>query len=495
MMGKIDTTELLTKFNNNEEFSIPFKYPDDDILMQINSLMSKILSRTDLIFLQDTMLTILRETILNAVKANAKRIYFDRLGLDIHESSAYEQGMKKFKTDIVNDLHTIRDDLLGSFYKISIKFLKQKDGIKLTIKNNIKILPLELERITHRVETAKKCSNFSEAYKEVYDPSEGAGLGIILTILLIKNAGMDVEEFRVIGDEHSLSISLLIPFKLRTVETISTIKDKIIEEVDSLPTFPENIIELQTLCSDSHASIDVISSKIVLDPSLTADVLKIANSAGFITAKRIENINEAVMVIGLENLNSILAASASRKILDQRYKKFGQVWDHCNRVAFYSRYIAMNLGYNGLANNVFLASILHDIGKIVLLSTDITLVNHISDIIKNRKLRTSTILEEITIGISHSTIGALIAQKWNFPDFIIESIKDHHSPLSSGKKHRDTIFIVYFANMLTQIEKQKYTMSFIESEVLEEFNLNNNNSFEKFHKKLQEKYNNHFSIV
>jgi putative nucleotidyltransferase with HDIG domain len=465
------TSDLASRVLEGEEISLRFRYPTDEILATINALLSKILSKQDLIFLLDTVITILRELILNAVKANAKRLFFKKLDLDISDELVYQRGIKIFKESVINDLASISDDLNESEYWIRLKIRKDERGITVSISNNIDILRDELDRINYRIQKAVESADFNEAYEKVYDPTEGAGLGIILSILLLKNAGIDPSCYQILSSSRNTSVSLLIPRELRPAETTSVIKKQIIDEIDALPTFPEHIIQLQALCNDPDSSIDVIASRITADPSLTADILKISNSAGFITGKRIKNVSEAIMIIGLRNLNSILTIATARKIIDRRYKKFEQIWGHCNKTAFYAKAIAQATGRNIIADQVFISGLLHDIGKIVLLSTDQKLINQISDIVANRKIRTSTILEEIAIGISHSSIGALISNKWNFPDYLIEAINFHHSPLDADPALSSVVNIVYLANMLAGIRSGKYTFFHIETEVLNQLGL------------------------
>ena len=489
-----NTSDLAMKVQDGEEVSLKFSYPSDDILSAVNSLMAKILAKQDLIFLLDTIITIMRELVLNAVKANAKRLFFDKLGLNIEDEKVYKNGMKIFKESIISDLGSISDELNESHYRIMLSVIRNDSGISVSINNNSPILTEEFDRVNFRIKEALNNNDFNDAYDRVYDPSEGAGLGIVLSILLLKNAGIDPQNYSIIREEDGVTTSLLIPYVLRPVETTTEIKKQILQEVDALPTFPENILQLQSLCSDPDASIDEIARRIIMDPSLTADVLKISNSAGFITGKRIKNVNEAIMIIGLRNLNSILTVATARKIMDRRYKKFEQIWAHCNRTAFYSRAIAQELGKNNIVDQVFISGLLHDIGKIVLLSTGEGLLEHISDMVSNRKIRASTILEEIAIGISHSSIGALISNKWNFPDYLIEAVNFHHSPLDADEALSSVVSIVYLANMIAGIETKKYTYSYIENEVLSRLGLKPRDA-RKLGERLMKKYEEQSSLT
>lgn len=480
--------EILNKFEAGQPVTVVFHYPDQNVMKSLNSIFAKVLAKMDFIYLLDTLITIQREIIINAAKANAKRVFFQEDGLDITNPMQYAQGMARFRNEIVGELETIREKLSKSSLKIRVRIQKTPDGTVIDVTNNTPILPEELDRIKLRMDKARSYNDFSEAYEEVYDSTEGAGLGIVLVTLLLKNSGIGVESYKISSDGATTKCELLIPNQLRPLEITTNIKQEIIRQVEGLPTFPKHIIELQRLCHDPDSSITEISNKIMVDPSLTSEVMKLSNSAGFITSKRIENVNEAVMTIGLKNLNAILMAASARQILDKRFSKFEQIWNHCNKTAYYARLLAMKFRLHKIVENVYLAGLLHDLGKIVLLSTNLELTNWISEIVNNRKIRTSTIMEEVSIGISHSSIGELIAQHWSFPDYLTESIKQHHSPLSSSEEFRDQVNITYLANMFCGVESKKYDYFYFIGEVLERYGITSIEQLQKLHQEIGNRF-------
>jgi len=483
----LDSPDLAKQFDRGEEVYISFQYMTRAIEVDINSLLAKVLSRMDKAYLYDTFESIIRELVQNAVKANMKRVWFSEKNLDINDENDYRKGMAKFK-NVVYHPEVLREKLLASPYRIMLKLRKSGGGIVIEISNNARIVPAELERLRDRAAKAAEGGNFADAYENMYDASEGAGLGVILSILLLKNAGIDSDCFAILPEGDVMRITITIPSELKASEITSEIGRRILDDVSSLPTFPENVLELRALCNNPETSIDAISERISIDPSLTADLLKLANSAGFITSRRINKIHDAVMIIGLKNLESLLVASASRKIMDKRYRKFEQVWEHCNRTAYYARQVAIEKGFSQIADDVFVAALLHDIGKIVLLSTDARLAGQIAEMIRNRKIRTTAILEEIYIGISHSTIGGLIAERWNFHEDLVETIRYHHAPLSPGIRNRDMTMIVYLANQLCNVEEKFMDPHYIEDEVLKRFGVESRADFDQLLHRLQKRF-------
>ncbi len=487
-MDKAFRKEISEKIERGEDVSFSFKFLDPKRLMLINSVMAKHLGKMDHIFLLNSIVTIIREVVVNAMKANAKRVFFYKNNLDIRKNDDYKKGMDRFKNEVIGEFELIESDLNNSDYYIHMSFALAGKDLDIKIVNNSPILPEELERINHRIAQAKKYNDFSEAYEEIQDDSEGAGLGIVLTILFLKNMGINPDSFKLASNGKITQTVLKIPRELRPSTLTKSIRDEIVNDVEGIPTFPENILELMRLCNDQEASIEMISGKIETDPALASDVIKLSNSAGFVPGKRIDSVSEAVKTIGLKNVNAILMASNARRILDKRYANFEEIWTHCNRTAFYARHIASILKKQKFSEKVFMAGLLHDLGKIVLLATRIELVEKIAETVKNRKMRSSTMMEEISIGISHSEIGELISKKWNFPEYLVEAIRYHHAPLSSSQEHRSLVEIVYLANMMVGVSDRRYYYYYCDEGVLERFGINNEKDFIALKDKLNEKW-------
>lgn len=473
------------KIDSNEPFSISFKYATPDILVLISSILARLLSGTGQIYLLSTLIVIVRELVMNAEKANAKRVFFEMNSVDSSNPEAYAFAMKRFKEEVICDFKAFSRSLSSSDYFIQMDFKPAGGVISIFVRNNALILPKELERVTLRLEKAAAMTDLASAYLDIGDDTEGAGLGIVLTVMFLKNVGVDARNFKIGTDGKNTVSALRIPNELRSSKVTSKIKEEILDDVDGIPTFPENIIMLQELCSNPISSMDMIAEEIMRDPALSSDIIRLSNSVAFIPGRKIDTIADAVKVVGLKNINACLTASSARKIFESRYRSFDDVWKHLAKTAFYARNIAARLKKKGLADNAFTAGLLHDIGKIVLLSTRTELLERIADISQNRQIVNGEVVEEIAIGISHSEIGELIAKKWNFPEYLQIAIACHHVPLNAPPEYRDVTFCVYLANMLCGIESGKYFFDYIAESVLEFFNIEGSAELEELHDRLK----------
>ena len=475
------------KINNSEPIKLAYKSLDEEDWMIINSILARALARNDQLYLLNSIITVLREIVINATKANLKRIFFIKNNLNINDEAQYEKGMLNFKKEMMGDSAGMKNDLKSSDYTVKIEFNFDPNRILVSVLNNSSLLPQELDRIRYRMEKARTCDEFYKIYDEIEDGTEGAGLGILLVMLLLKGMGLQPENLTIQGTKSGTLSQLSVPLQNRPVEITTKLKLQILREISGIPTFPEQVMQIQRACRDPNVSIDKVADMIKADPALSADVIKLSNSAGISPGRRIEDIKTALVTIGMKNINALLMTVSARSILKERYDSFEQVWDHSYKVAFYAREIARAAQKNTIAEKVYMAGLLHDLGKIILLSTDRKLVGKIADIVRDRKITTST-LEEISIGLSHSTIGAMISQVWSFPDFLVEGIRHHHSPLSCKKEYSDIVNSIYLADILAGIEDGKYSYYSIEYLILEQFDLLDLDKFNAFHDRLKNKY-------
>jgi putative nucleotidyltransferase with HDIG domain len=480
---------IYKKIISGEPINLNFKFISADVLMLIKGVITKELEKHDLHFISNTVISILRELLVNSFKANTKRIFFQINNFNIDDPQEYSKGIEKFKKDVIGDLESLKDDIFKSNLIINFNITEKSDSILFVIRNNVAIIPEEMKRINDRISVVTQQSDFISIYENVGDDTEGAGLGLALVIMFIKNIGIDPSTFKIRSENGVTETSIEVPYRLKPVEVLTTIKKQILDDITGIPTFPENIITLMNMCSNPDTNIDKMINIIKQDMSITSDVIKLSNSAGFISTKRINDIKEALIKIGLNNLKLILIAVNARKIMEGRYKKFEEIWDHCSKVAFYSRELALRFKIqSGATENAYTTGLLHDIGKVILLAIDNEGMKKIADIVQNKELIAATVLEEMSLGISHAEIGYLVSEKWNFPNFLTEITKHHHSPLNISDEFKDLGFCVYLANMIAGIEDRKYSYYYIEDTVLDRFNINDESELMEIIKSFKESY-------
>jgi putative nucleotidyltransferase with HDIG domain len=421
--------------------------------------------------IKDQLAYCLRELAVNAKKANTKRAYFQEKELDLNNPADYAKGMATFKEDTLENIqHYLQKQKEMGLY-IKIVFQSRGKTFTVGVRNNVEITKIEQIRIFDRIARSRAFSSMEEAFATVLDNSEGAGLGIVILMLMLKKIGLDEEAFSIDVENGETVATLHIPFNEVSVEQMDLLAQEIIKEIEQLPQFPDNILHLQRLVTDPDSEITDIARQISVDPALTADLLKLVNSAQFMLPRRVDNIVEAVKMVGIKGVRNLLYTHGTQKILNQKYQEMRSLWQHSYRTAFYAFNLAKSFRKRKeILDDVYVGGILHDLGQIIVASLHPDLLERIKKFCREKEIP-SKMLESFSVGLAHAEVGAMIAKKWNFPEQLVEAIRFHHNPLDCQQEHKDIVFSVYLANALADLERDRIVYEQFERPVLQDFGI------------------------
>ena len=442
-----------------------------EIEIYIEQVLSVFLKQVDQEKLKDYVLYCIQELTVNAKKANTKRVYFIERGLDLSSPDDYKEGMTHFKENTLSNIaHYLQlQKEKGLYIKVILQI--KNNIIFVEVRNNVGITKTELIRIHDKLARSRQYNSMEDALSQVLDDSEGAGLGLVILILMLKKMGLDEESFDILGTDKETIARLTIPLEQTRVENLSALSTTIVDNISSLPQFPENILLVQKLINDPKSEMSDIARQISMDPSLTADLLKIVNSAQYMLAKKVDSISEAVKMVGIRGIKNLLYSYGTQKLLGDDTSDKKTLWEHSYKTAFYAFNLVRNFRKDrNLLDDAYVGGILHDMGKIVFSNVHPDLLNKIQGFCTEKGLPSST-FEDLSAGTNHSEIGALIAEKWNFPEGLVAAIRFHHDPESGPKEYRDLIDTVYLANMFCLLETGAVSFDQFEPSVLENFGI------------------------
>ncbi len=144
----------------------------------------------------------------NAKKANTKRAFFLEQGLDLSNPADYVAGMKRFKDETIPriDYYLRRQRELGLFVKF--RFQRHSAGLTVSVVNNAVPTACEWERIQEKLRIASEIESIPEAVPRLEDETEGAGLGIVMMVMMLRNLGLsrDSLSIEVRGSETMASL-------------------------------------------------------------------------------------------------------------------------------------------------------------------------------------------------------------------------------------------------------------------------------------------------
>ncbi|MCL2265660.1 MAG: HDOD domain-containing protein [Treponema sp.] len=423
-----------------------------DIEIYIEQVIDVFLKQVNQSKLKDYIVYCVQELVVNAKKANTKRVYFDERGLDLNSERDYKEGMERFKEITIGNIsHYMQlQKEKGLYIKVILQI--KRNTINLEIRNNVKINRTELLRIHDKMARSRQYENLEDALTHVLDDSEGAGLGLVILILMLKKIGFDDEAFTIISTEKQTIARISIPLDQALIDNMNVLSDEIAQNINSLPQFPENVLHVQRLINDPDSDMPSIARQISTDPGLTGDLLKIVNSAQYMLSRKVDNISDAVKMIGIKGIKNLLYSYGTQKVLGDDTADKKKLWEHSYKTAFYAFNLAKNFkNDSNLLDDVYIGGMLHDMGKIIFSNVHPDLMNKIKDFCSDKNLPSST-FENLSAGMNHAELGALIAEKWNFPDKLVVAIRYHHDPESAPADCKDLIDTVYLANMFCEYE-------------------------------------------
>jgi len=226
------------------------------------------------------------------------------------------------------------------------------------------------------------------------------------------------------------------------------IQNRILREVESFPSMPGSAPRLMELLDKEDVSAAEIESVVACDPGLTANILRLSNSAYFGFARKIASIRQAIVVLGMRQLRKMVLASCTNAFMHSEVPGYqlsaGELLRHSVAVTVISEGLVKELGLT-VSDELFTAGLLHDIGKLVMGKY----IAEKIDLISERTGAGHSFDEAVQeiIGIDHAEVGAMILANWSLPDSLIHTVRYHHDPEAAGTS--DTILdVVHVANNL-----------------------------------------------
>lgn len=224
--------------------------------------------------------------------------------------------------------------------------------------------------------------------------------------------------------------------------------DGIINKVTHLPPFPRNVPQLLEALGEPDVDADRVVALIQYDPALTANVMRLCNSVVFGVGRPANDLHEAVLRLGLNEVYQLVLAVSCAKTLGLPQQGYGldpgELWKHSVATAVAAKLLASDRGDD--PNLVFTAGILHDIGKVVLASA---LETTYAELMRDIEDQQHSLLEaeKRILGVQHAEVGGRVLERWKFSGGLVAGVWFHHDPQMAGA-HSKLASYVYVGNMI-----------------------------------------------
>lgn len=219
----------------------------------------------------------------------------------------------------------------------------------------------------------------------------------------------------------------------RREETLKHVSRQLNADNNVIPTLPQVLLRVQRTVNDSGSSARDLAEVILDDPSLTASVLRLANSAYYSQSEAsIRTVTSAIVLLGFETIRNLALGLSVYNLLNklpcQAY--FQQVWRHSLCCAVCAQQFA-RFRHLAVPEEAFVAGLLHDIGKLILGHFYPEKYMEVIDRIEERG-QDRIQAENDVLGVDHMAVGVTVGERWSFPNDICDAIA-HHTLDSEGK--------------------------------------------------------------
>jgi HD-like signal output (HDOD) protein len=208
--------------------------------------------------------------------------------------------------------------------------------------------------------------------------------------------------------------------------------------VDGIPTLPAYVFELSSLLSTPAVDLKRICRVIRTDPSLTAQVIRLCNSALFGLREGVSHIEHAVILLGTERLRTLVLTCSLLERVGNCLSptELQSFWQHSLLTATLSARSALCLRYPE-AEQAYLSGLLHDVGVLPLL---ILALRSKDPCVTAGSIPwgESPESEQKQLGVDHCLVGQCLGRSWNFSPELIDVLEHHHRP----QEARQNVFLV-----------------------------------------------------
>lgn len=214
--------------------------------------------------------------------------------------------------------------------------------------------------------------------------------------------------------------------------------DEVVAAVNELPPMPQVVSRVLEILSDPNSQMSQLVDVLSRDPALVARLIRVSNSALYGRGQETSSLDQAVVRLGANAVRSLVMAASMRSLFPMDKTNVGiwgqKLWQHSIECGLASRLVAQRAKYPD-PEEAFVAGVLHDIGKVVIL---LRRPEEYREILREQTASKDNFFqtERRVLGFDHTDVGELLLEKWQMPRNLQASVKHHHEPAGAGEESR-----------------------------------------------------------
>lgn len=223
-----------------------------------------------------------------------------------------------------------------------------------------------------------------------------------------------------------------------------------LDSIDDLPTIPHTMQQVLSEIESITSSAETLQAIIAQDPVLTAKIIKMANSVFYSPIQEISSVARAIVTMGFSEVRDVVISLSLAGIFceDLGFDEFNStdLWIHSIAVGITAKKIATVIPDLD-PEDMFTAGILHDLGRLVYC---LYFKDELKEVLSiSASTGKNLDIAEVDYGLTHSDIGASLAEHWNLSELLTNVIKHHHNPKEAGDYVKEAS-VVFLADAITK---------------------------------------------
>jgi putative nucleotidyltransferase with HDIG domain len=223
---------------------------------------------------------------------------------------------------------------------------------------------------------------------------------------------------------------------------------ELIANLGDLPPLPQVAAQVLRLAADPDSTTDELQRVIATDQALTAQILKIANSAMFGMVREVKTLTQAIMTLGFSTIKSVVIASSAKNLYSRGSTGLQEklLWEHALVAALSARAYARSFR-SPRVEEAFLGGLMHDIGKSIM---GIKFPERYGELVRKTYNDHADGLEsELELfGFDHTMVGEAILRNWNLASSLEHSVRYHHDPVHAPAEDQALTAFVALGNQM-----------------------------------------------
>jgi HD-like signal output (HDOD) protein len=225
----------------------------------------------------------------------------------------------------------------------------------------------------------------------------------------------------------------------------------LVSTTGDLAALPTTVVRLLELLRDQTCAAEHLAQVLDRDGAMTANVLKLCNSAFYGLRGTVTTSRQALVMLGNRAVATLAFATGMVPVMRRHLVGYGmdreRFWQHSLHSAMAAGLASERLGVADRSCEAFTAGLVHDVGMLVL---DTHLATYGMNVLPTQPLFNVVERERDALGFDHTEAGGLLASNWGLPAPLVGAITHHHSPWAA-REDQELVVAVLAGDLAAQM--------------------------------------------